>query len=170
MKKVNEIKHFIKSYVQSHSFIKSLVLGISGGQDSTLTGKIVQLAVNELRSEGRECKFIAVKLPYGVQKDADEVEDALQFIEPDETVIVNIKPAVDQSVQSLKEAGIELTDFQRGNEKARERMKVQFSIASNQSGIVVGTDHSAENITGFYTKYGDGAADIAPILDWTKTR
>ena len=167
-KEVNEIKHFIKSYVQSHSFIKSLVLGISGGQDSTLTGKIVQLAVNELRSEGRECKFIAVKLPYGVQKDADEVEDALQFIEPDETVTVNIKPAVDQSVQSLKEAGIELTDFQRGNEKARERMKVQFSIASNQSGIVVGTDHSAENITGFYTKYGDGAADIAPIFGLDK--
>ena len=35
-------------------------------------------------------------------------------------------------------------------------MKVQFSIASNRSGIVIGTDHSAENITGFYTKYGDG--------------
>lgn len=49
-------------------------------------------------------------------------------------------------------------------------MKVQFSIASNQSGIVVGTDHSAENITGFYTKYGDGAADIAPIFDWTKDK
>ena len=67
-KEINEIKHFIKSYVQSHSFIKSLVLGISGGQDSTLTGKLVQLAVNELREEGRECKFIAVKLPYGIQK------------------------------------------------------------------------------------------------------
>ena len=37
-------------------------------------------------------------------------------------------------------------------------MKVQFSIASNRSGIVIGTDHSAENITGFYTKYGDGLA------------
>ena len=43
-----EIIQFIKSYVQSHSFIKSLVLGISGGQDSTLTGKLAQLAVEEL--------------------------------------------------------------------------------------------------------------------------
>ena len=86
----------------------------------------------------------------------------------DEVITVNIKPAVDQSVASLKEAGIELTDFQRGNEKARERMKVQFSIASNRSGIVIGTDHSAENITGFYTKYGDGAADIAPIFGLDK--
>ena len=47
-------------------------------------------------------------------------------------------------------------------------MKVQFSIASNKQGIVVGTDHSAENITGFYTKYGDGAADIAPIFGLNK--
>ena len=154
------IIQFIKNYVQSHGFIKSLVLGISGGQDSTLTGKLVQIAVEELRNENRECKFIAVKLPYGQQQDAAEVEDALKFIAPDEIVTVNIKPAVDQSIASLEEAGIQLTDFQKGNEKARERMKVQFSIASNQSGIVVGTDHSAENVTGFYTKYGDGAADI----------
>lgn len=127
---IKEIKQFIKAYVQSHSFIKTLVLGISGGQDSTLVGKLVQLAVIELRSEGRDCKFIAVKLPYGVQRDADEVEDALKFIKPDSTLTVNIKPAVDQSVQSLQEAGITLTDFQKGNEKARERMKVQFSIVS----------------------------------------
>ena len=75
---------------------------------------------------------------------------------------------MDQSIQSLKEAGVNLTDFQKGNEKARERMKVQFSIASNQKGIVVGTDHSAENVTGFYTKYGDGAADIAPLFGLNK--
>ncbi len=49
-------------------------------------------------------------------------------------------------------------------------MKVQFSIASNRQGIVVGTDHSAENITGFYTKYGDGGAvDIAPIFGFLET-
>ena len=113
---IREIIQFIK-IMFNHTFIKSLVLGISGGQDSTLTGKLVQLAVEELRKEGRECQFIAVKLPYGKQKDADEVEDALHFIQPDEVITVNIKPAVDRSVASLKEAGIELTDFQRGNEK-----------------------------------------------------
>ncbi|MGW9816524.1 ammonia-dependent NAD(+) synthetase [Staphylococcus cohnii] len=162
------IVQFIKNYIQSHSFIKSLVLGISGGQDSTLAGKLCQIAVNELKEKDIDCQFIAVKLPYGEQKDADEVEDALKFIKPDRTITVNIKPAVDQSVQSLKEAGITLTDFQKGNEKARERMKVQFSIASNKQGIVVGTDHSAENLTGFFTKYGDGAADIAPLFGLDK--
>lgn len=165
---IRSIIRFIKEYVQSHGFIKTLVLGISGGQDSTLAGRLAEIAVRELRSEGRECQFIAVKLPYGVQKDADEVEDALNFIEPDEIVTVNIKPAVDQGVEALSEAGFHLTDFQRGNEKARERMKVQFAIAANTSGIVIGTDHSAENITGFFTKYGDGAADIAPLFGLDK--
>ncbi|MBI5974757.1 ammonia-dependent NAD(+) synthetase [Staphylococcus canis] len=166
---IEAIKNFIKHYVQSHSFIQSLVLGISGGQDSTLAGKLVQLAVNELNaSESQKYEFIAVKLPYGVQKDADEVEDALEFIQPDRVVTVNIKPAVGQSVSALEASGITLTDFQKGNEKARERMKVQYAIASNTSGIVVGTDHSAENVTGFFTKYGDGAADIAPLFGLNK--
>lgn len=166
---IEDIKQFIKQYVTSHPFINTLVLGISGGQDSTLVGKLTQLAVNELNENSTKTyQFIAVKLPYGLQRDADEVEDALAFIQPDKIITVNIKEAVDQSVASLKDAGITLTDFQKGNEKARERMKVQYSIASNTGGIVVGTDHSAENVTGFFTKYGDGAADIAPIFGLNK--
>ncbi|MCE5524193.1 ammonia-dependent NAD(+) synthetase [Staphylococcus pseudintermedius] len=166
---IKEIQHFIEQYLHAHTFVKMLVLGISGGQDSTLAGKLVQLAVENMRNaSGRDVQFIAVKLPYGVQKDADEVEDALNFIQPDRILTVNIKPAVDQSVQSLKEAGIALSDFHKGNEKARERMKVQYAIAANTSGIVVGTDHSAENITGFFTKHGDGAADIAPLFGLNK--
>ncbi|QHW38398.1 ammonia-dependent NAD(+) synthetase [Staphylococcus ursi] len=166
---IKEIQHFIEQYLHAHTFVKTLVLGISGGQDSTLAGKLVQLAVENMRNaSGRDVQFIAVKLPYGVQKDADEVEDALKFINPDRIVTVNIKPAVDQSVQSLQEAGITLSDFHKGNEKARERMKVQYAIAANTNGIVVGTDHSAENITGFFTKHGDGAADIAPLFGLNK--
>lgn len=166
---IKEMQHFIEQYLHAHTFVKTLVLGISGGQDSTLAGKLVQLAVENMRNaSGRDVQFIAVKLPYGVQKDADEVEDALNFIQPDRILTVNVKPAVDQSVQSLKEAGIALSDFHKGNEKARERMKVQYAIAANTSGIVVGTDHSAENITGFFTKHGDGAADIAPLFGLNK--
>lgn len=166
---IKEMQHFIEQYLHAHTFVKTLVLGISGGQDSTLAGKLVQLAVENMRNaSGRDVQFIAVKLPYGAQKDADEVEDALNFIQPDRILTVNIKPAVDQSVQSLQEAGIVLSDFHKGNEKARERMKVQYAIAANTSGIVVGTDHSAENITGFFTKHGDGAADIAPLFGLNK--
>lgn len=160
----------LKEYLKKHPFLKSLVLGISGGQDSTLTGKLAQIAIDELNAElGEErYSFIAVRLPYGIQSDEDDCQKAIQFINPTKTLTVNIKPAVDGSIQSLKEAGIEIGDFLKGNEKARERMKVQYSIAGHYNGVVLGTDHSAENVTGFYTKFGDGAADITPIFRLNK--
>ena len=130
---------FLKSYLQTYPFIKSLVLGISGGQDSTLAGKLCQMAINELRQEtGNESlQFIAVRLPYGVQADEQDCQDAIAFIQPDRVLTVNIKGAVLASEQALREAGIELSDFVRGNEKARERMKAQYSIAGMTSGVVV---------------------------------
>jgi len=160
----------IKSYLKKNPFIKTLVLGISGGQDSTLTGKIAQLAVNELNKEKEtdEYTFVAVRLPYGLQGDESDCQDAIKFIEPTEVITVNIKPAVDASMQSLEIAGITLTDFLKGNEKARERMKVQYSIAGSKNGVVLGTDHSAEAVTGFYTKFGDGAADLVPLFRLNK--
>lgn len=94
--------------------------------------------------------------------------DAIAFIQPDRVLTVNIKGAVLASEQALREAGIELSDFVRGNEKARERMKAQYSIAGMTSGVVVGTDHAAEAITGFFTKYGDGGTDINPLYRLNK--
>ncbi len=160
----------IKSYLKKNPFIKTLVLGISGGQDSTLTGKIAQLAINELNKEKEttEYAFVAVRLPYGLQGDEKDCQDAIKFINPTEVITVNIKPAVDASVQSLEVAGITLTDFLKGNEKARERMKVQYSVAGSKNGVVLGTDHSAEAVTGFYTKFGDGAADLVPLFRLNK--
>jgi NAD+ synthase len=161
---------FLKEYLRTCSFIKSLVLGISGGQDSTLTGKLCQLAISELREEtgDNELTFIAVRLPFGVQADEQDCQDAIAFIQPDRVLTVNIKGAVLASEQALREAGIELSDFVRGNEKARERMKAQYSIAGMSKGVVVGTDHAAEAVTGFFTKYGDGGTDINPIFRLNK--
>jgi NAD+ synthase len=161
---------FLKDYAKKHSFIKGFVLGISGGQDSTLTGKLTQMAVDELNEEAGEEKysFWAVRLPYGIQADEKDCQDALDFIKPTKTYTVNIKEAVDASVKALANAGIELSDFAKGNEKARERMKVQFSIAAMNGGVVLGTDHAAEAVTGFYTKFGDGGADLVPIFRLNK--
>ncbi|WP_414146931.1 ammonia-dependent NAD(+) synthetase [Erwinia sp. BNK-24-b] len=161
---------FLKSYLKAHPFLKSLVLGISGGQDSTLAGKLSQLAISELREEtgNKDYQFIAVRLPYGAQADEQDCQDALQFIKADRTLTVNIKEAVLASEKALREAGIDLSDFVRGNEKARERMKAQYSIAGMTSGVVVGTDHAAEAVTGFFTKYGDGGTDINPLFRLNK--
>ncbi|MFD1707390.1 ammonia-dependent NAD(+) synthetase [Siminovitchia sediminis] len=161
---------FLKKYMLAHEFFNGYVLGISGGQDSTLAGKLAQMAVDELNEDRgtKKYRFIAVKLPYGVQSDAEDVDDALQFIQPSVTYEVNIKPAVDASIASLEKAGIEISDFTKGNEKARERMKAQYSIAATNGCVVLGTDHAAEAITGFFTKYGDGASDIVPIFRLNK--
>ncbi|MHB2048251.1 ammonia-dependent NAD(+) synthetase [Aerococcus urinae] len=156
---------FITDYLKRYPFLKTLVLGISGGQDSTLAGKLCQMAIEQIRqtTQDETYQFIAVTLPYGQQYDAQDVKDALAFIQPDQVLEVNIKGAVDQQVTALKAAGLELSDFNKGNIKARQRMVVQYAIAGQSSGVVVGTDHAAEAVTGFYTKFGDGASDIVPL-------
>jgi len=161
----------LKGYMNKNTFLKSFVLGISGGQDSTLAGYIAQTAVNELNEEtnSSDYKFVAVSLPYGVQADEDDRQLALKFMKPSQTVTVNIKEAVDASVKAVEEAVSEkLSNFLRGNVKARERMKVQYDLAGLYKGVVLGTDHAAEAITGFFTKHGDGAADILPLYRLNK--
>jgi NAD+ synthase len=162
---------FLKAYMKKHSFLRTMVLGISGGQDSTLTGKLAQIAIDELNEEtgSQEYQFIAVRLPYGVQADEDDCQDALRFIQPSRSVVVNIKDATDQAVAAVEEAtGEKVSDFNKGNIKARQRMIAQYSIAGALNGVVLGTDHSAEAVTGFYTKYGDGGADLVPIFRLNK--
>ena len=165
-KEIRRSVDFLKDYLKTNTFLKSYVLGISGGQDSTLAGKLCQMAISEMRSEtgDNSYQFIAVRLPYGVQADAQDAADAVAFQRPDQDLVVNIKPAVDALVSTLNEAGQEITDFNKGNIKARERMVVQYAIAGAHNGAVVGTDHAAENFSGFYTKYGDGAADLTPLF------
>ncbi|HEP1455370.1 NAD synthetase [Streptococcus pyogenes] len=161
---------FLKAYLRKHSFLKTYVLGISGGQDSTLAGKLAQMAIAELREETSDqaYQFIAVRLPYGVQADEADAQKALAFIAPDQTLTINIKAAVDGQAAALQQAGIEISDFNKGNIKARQRMISQYAIAGQMAGAVIGTDHAAENITGFFTKFGDGGADILPLFRLNK--
>ena len=169
---------FIKSKLQQ-AYCHTLVLGISGGVDSSTTGRLCQLAVEQLNDSENSDKyqFIAVRLPYAVQKDEDEAQLALQFIQPSHSVTVNVQAGADgihgSTLSGLQESGITLADnanldFVKGNVKARMRMIAQYEIAGLTGGLVVGTDHSAENITGFYTKHGDGACDLAPLFGLNK--
>ncbi|WP_251547606.1 ammonia-dependent NAD(+) synthetase [Limosilactobacillus caecicola] len=161
---------FIEDYLTTTG-MKTLVLGISGGQDSSLAGRLSQLAVENLRSKTNDdsYQFIAVRLPYGEQADEDDAMFAINdFIHPDQTMRVNIKPATDAMVQELNHGGQAISDFNKGNIKARERMIVQYAIAGEHRGAVVGTDHAAEAVTGFYTKFGDGGADLTPLSQLDK--
>ena len=146
---------FMKAYLKKYPFLKTFVLGISGGQDSTLAGRLAQLTMEEMREETKDesYQFIAVRLPYGEQADEEDAKAALDFIQPDVSLRVNIKPAVDAQVQVLSEAGVVISDFNKGNIKARQRMITQYAVAGERAGAVLGTDHAAENITGFFTKF-----------------
>lgn len=161
---------FLKEYLAAHPFLESYVLGISGGQDSTLAGRLAQLAINELREEtgNSHYQFIAVRLPYGVQADEEDCQEALAFIQPDKTMTVNIKESVDQLEAQFESQGVDISDFNKGNIKARLRMTSQYAIAGQTKGAVIGTDHAAEAVTGFYTKFGDGAADLTPLFGLNK--
>ena len=173
----NEIQrriNFLKNYLRG-SGLKSFVLGISGGIDSTTAGTLAAIAVRELNDEGYPCEFIAVRLPYGTQKDADEAQEAINFIRPDDTLNINIEVPTDSLIYEIDcESASPITkaqrDFHKGNIKARQRMVAQYAVAGYHNGLVIGTDHGAEAVMGFFTKFGDGAADILPLSGLNKRR
>ena len=160
--------HFLKTFIKERHG-KAFVLGISGGIDSAVAGELAQMACRELRDEGYPAMFIAMRLPYGVQRDELDAEAVLQYIKPDKIITTNIKAASDAMLESLPEFTDPVKrDFHLGNIKARQRMIAQYAIAGAESGMVIGTDHAAEAVMGFFTKHGDGACDLTPLSGLNK--
>jgi len=159
---------FLVDYVRATG-AKGLVLGISGGQDSSLAGRLCQLAVERLAADGIAAEFVAVRLPYAVQADEEDAQLAVAFIRPTRVITFDIKRGVDGVAAEFGDAvGEKISDFTKGNTKARMRMVAQYALAGDHSLLVVGTDHAAEAITGFFTKFGDGGADILPLSGLSK--
>ena len=167
---------FIKTQLEN-SGLNSLVLGISGGVDSCTCGRLAQLAIDELNQSGGNYRFVAVRLPYATQADEADAQRSLDFIQPSHRVSINVQPGSDavhdSTMEALAAAGLAgqndgRQDFSKGNVKARVRMVSQYHVAGLLGGLVLGTDHSAENVTGFYTKYGDGACDLVPLFGLNK--
>ena len=157
---------FLADYLE-RTGASGYLLGISGGVDSTVAGRLASVACART---GRS--FIAMRLPYGVQGDEADAEAAVDFIEPAETITVDIKPAVDALHHAIDTDDVPdaVADFVKGNIKARQRMVAQYAVAGLRGALVVGTDHAAEAVMGFFTKYGDGAFDVGPLLGLTKSR
>ncbi|MVZ91037.1 ammonia-dependent NAD(+) synthetase [Microbacter sp. ANSKLAB05] len=159
---------FLVDYLTT-SGAKGFVLGISGGVDSTLAGRLAQIAVERVRADGGDAVFVGMRLPYRVQHDEADAVAAVEFVDADETVTVNVAPGVDALNGAIREGtGAELTDFTKGNAKARHRMVAQYALAGDRGLLVIGADHAAENVTGFFTKFGDGAADVLPLSGLNK--
>lgn len=150
---------------------QAYVLGISGGVDSSTVGRLCQIACEQLRQQGYEAQFIAMRLPAGVQRDEDDAQRALSFINPDKCITVNIgQSATDlcnQAVQEMAQLGqapsAKEIDWHKGNIKARLRMTSQYSIAGFYKGLVVSTDMNSEYVMSFFTLHGDGASDVTVL-------
>lgn len=161
---------YLKTFLRTTG-LKGFVLGISGGVDSTTSGRLAQLACEALRAEGYPATFYAVRLPAGTQQDEADAQAALAFIRPDQVLTINIGPAADALNQAclgaVEAIGTDVTpevaDYHKGNIKARLRMTAQYHLAGLYQAAVLGTDHPAEAVTGFFTKHGDGACDLTVL-------
>ncbi len=165
---------FLADYLVSTG-ARALVLGISGGVDSLVGGCLSQRAVDLVRGRGHDATFVAMRLPYGEQQDEHDAQASLAVIQPDQITTVDIKPAADAMLEAVLASGTIFRDaahqdFLHGNIKARQRMIAQYAVAGAHGGLVVGTDHAAEALMGFFTKFGDGAADLTPLTGLTKRR
>ncbi|MBT92065.1 MAG: NAD(+) synthase [Candidatus Pelagibacter sp.] len=163
-KKAMFIKDWIFDYVNSMpKKAQSLVIGISGGIDSSVTS--ILCAMTGL-------KTIVVSMP--IKQIASQHDLSLKHKKWLKNKFNNVESHTIDLDEVFKPFQLKLSDFDSehglANSRARIRMTTLYQIAAANNGIVVGTGNKVEDFgVGFYTKYGDGGVDISPIADCTKT-
>jgi NAD+ synthase len=159
-----DIDRWLKDYYYFHA-IKSFVVGVSGGIDSAV--------VSTLCAETGLPTYI-LTMPLHSKEGNTELSDlhAYQLVEkyPNVTIVnVDLSKTYDAFMDTVYE-GFTINPLANANTKSRLRMVTLYQIAGSVGGIVVGTGNKVEDYgIGFYTKYGDGGVDIAPIADLYKT-
>jgi len=163
-KKVMFIKDWILNYVNSMpKKAQSLVIGISGGIDSSVTSTLCAMT---------SLKTIVVLMP--IKQIASQHDLSLKHKKWLKDKFKNVESCTIELDEVFKSFQLKLSDFDSkhglANSRARIRMTTLYQIAAANNGIVVGTGNKIEDFgVGFYTKYGDGGVDISPIADCTKT-
>ncbi|BAA29251.1 NAD+ synthase [Pyrococcus horikoshii] len=135
-----------------------VVIGISGGVDSAT---VAYLATKALGKE----KVLGLIMPYFENKDVEDAKLVAEKLGIGYKVI-NIKPIVDSFVENLE---LNLDRKGLGNIMSRTRMIMLYAHANSLGRIVLGTSNRSEFLTGYFTKWGDGASDYAPIINLYKT-
>ena len=153
-----EIEEFLKKYLEE-SHCKAYVLGLSGGVDSSLVAAIARKAL------GKDKLFC-----YALDIDSNpaDVEDAKKVAEELDLnlEVINLSKTYHSYLEDLN--GKDFIRLTKSNLKVRMRMVALFAFAQEKSGLVLGTDNMDERYVGYFTKYGDGAADVLPIVYLTK--
>ncbi len=153
-----EIEKFLQEYLES-SHLKAYVLGLSGGVDSSLVAAIARKAVGK---DKLYCYAI------DIESNKADIEDAKQ-VAKELDLNLEVISLTETYKNYLKELGGEnFIRLTKSNLKVRMRMVALFAYAQEHSGLVLGTDNMDERYVGYFTKYGDGAADLLPIVYLTK--
>ena len=155
-----KIENFVKEYLEA-SHMKQYVLGLSGGVDSSLVAAITKAAV------GRD-KLTCIMMP--IDSNKADLEDALDLAKQLDLnyLVIDGSTSFHKTVEEFKAQGVELDRATLSNLKVRIRMTILYAYAQKVGGLVLGTDNMDERYTGYFTKYGDGAADLLPIVYLTK--
>ena len=153
-----EIEKFLQDYLEQ-SHCKGYVLGLSGGVDSSLVAAIARKAVGK---DKLHCYAIDIDSNKADVEDAKKVAEELDV----NLVVINLSDTYHSYLKSLK--GEEFVRLTKSNLKVRMRMVALFAYAQEHSSLVLGTDNMDERYVGYFTKYGDGAADLLPIVYLTK--
>ena len=153
-----EIEEFLKNYLEQ-SHCKAYVLGLSGGVDSSLVAAIARKAVGK---DKLYCYAIDVESNPKDIEDARKVANELDV----NLEIINLTKTYQSYLKDLN--GSDFIRLTKSNLKVRMRMVALFAYAQEHSGLVLGTDNMDERYVGYFTKYGDGAADVLPIVYLTK--
>tara|TARA_B100001540_G_scaffold313926_1_gene337786 strand:- start:1249 stop:1989 length:741 start_codon:yes stop_codon:yes gene_type:complete len=165
LERINYIKKWIIDYCSSMpKEPESLVVGISGGIDSSVTSTICALT-------GK--KTIVLSMPINQIKAQKNL--SLKHQEWLKNKFKNVESHLIDLDNLFKSFKLSLNKFNNehglANSRARLRMATLYQVAASNNGIVVGTGNKVEDFgVGFYTKYGDGGVDISPIADCTKSQ
>ena len=163
--RINYIKKWILDYCKSMpNEAETLVVGISGGIDSSVTSTICALTGKKTIVLSMPIKQI--KEQHGLSlKHQEWLKSKFNNVESHLVILDNVFKSFKNSLSEFdNEHGL-------ANSRARLRMTTLYQVAASNNGIVVGTGNKVEDFgVGFYTKYGDGGVDISPIADCTKSQ
>lgn len=161
-KKIEQISLWIKKTVINAGF-KKVIIALSGGIDSAL--------VCALTAKSLGCNNVfTLLLPYG-DLDSESLKDAKMLckflkIEDKNVKIIDIKSVVDTFMESESS----FSDIRKGNIMARVRMTYLYDLAKKMDVLVIGTENKSEHYLGYFTRFGDSASDLEPIINLYKTQ